>query len=117
MSILSEIEADAEALLAKIKDNTIVETAVGDAKAIESASVSYLKANGLQDIYQLALDFLPALLGQPWGTVVAKVGTEAVAMGKTLTEGEKALIASQAQADLIAAGKLLTPVTVAAPAA
>lgn len=111
LSIITEIEA----LFDKLKASTPVQTIEADAKAIASSTINYVKTNGLQDVYELALDALPALIGQPWGAVLAKIEADAVAAGKTLISGASAIIASQAQADLLAAGKLLAPVT--APAA
>lgn len=109
-----ELEADVLALFAKAKASPIVATAITDIEEIGSATINYIKSNGLQAVYTLALDLLPILVGQSWGTVLAKLRTDAIAAGHVLIDGSEAIIASQAQADLIAAGKLLGPVTVAA---
>lgn len=110
-NIFSEIEADAEALLAKIKGTPAVKVLEDDVRQVATSTVSYIKANGLQDVYELALDLLPALIGQPWASVLAKLEADALSAGKALLSGASAIIASQAQADLLAVGKLAAPVT------
>jgi hypothetical protein len=106
------IIADAEALVAKLKAEfapavTTVET---DAKAIGSATLNYIKTNGLQDVYQIALTVVGAMVpGASWTAALASIETQAVAAGKTLASGASAIVAGMAQTDLIAAGKLLPP--------
>lgn len=111
---ITEIEADAKALWLKISGNTAVKAVEADVEAIGTATVSYIKTNGLQDLYQLALGLLPTLVGAPWGATLAALEAKALEMGKVLLTGASAIVASQAQADLIAAGKLIAPVATAA---
>ena len=107
---------DAEALLAKIKAEFTpeVKDVENDLKDIGSATLNYIKTNGLQDVYQIALTVIGAMVpGASWATALASIETQAVSAGKTLATGTSAIVASMAQSDLIAAGKLIAPVAVA----
>lgn len=76
-----------------------------------AAAWGYIQKNGLHDAYLLATTLLQGeAAATPWGVLLAQLGAEALKMGKDLVDGEKALILAQAQADLVAAGKLLPPV-------
>lgn len=117
-NILSEIEADAEALLAKIKGNAVVKTVEEDAKAIGSSALAYIKANGGTALYNIAMSVLVgAATGTPWATVGATVVTQAEAAGISIAKGAESVVLAQAQADLVAAGKLIAPTTGAVVAA
>jgi molybdopterin biosynthesis enzyme len=88
---------------------TVAET---DAKAIGNSALTYIKTNGLQDLYQIALTVVGAAApGASWATTLASIEAQAIAAGKTLLSGATAVVAAQAQADLIAAGTLLPPVS------
>ena len=87
-----------------------------DVEAAGSATFNYIKTNGLSDLYQAALAIVAGFAtGTPWGVVLAAVEAQAVTDGKQLLDGASAIIAGQAQSDLIAVGKLIAPT--AAPAA
>lgn len=86
----------------------VIET---DVEEIGSAALNYIKTNGLQDLYQIALILVGAALpGASWTGTVAAIEAQAVTDGKQLITGATSVVAAQAQADLIAAGKLLPPV-------
>lgn len=113
----NEIIAEFEAVFAKVKAalTPAVETVEADAEAIGSATLSYIKANGLEDLYQLALTIVGgAVAGTPWTATLAAVAAQGITDGKQLEQGAVAVVAAQAQADLISAGKLLAPVPSAA---
>jgi hypothetical protein len=100
--------ADAEALLAKLKAefSPEIKVAENDAHAIVSDAASYIKTNGLQDLYQIALTLVGGMApGASWATVLTSIVTQATADGKTLLAGAEGVVAAQAQADLLAAGK------------
>ena len=85
-----------------------------DAKAIGDSALTYIKTNGLQDLYQIALTVVGAAVpGASWASTLASIETQAVAAGKLLVSGATAVVAAQAQADLIAAGTLLPPASTA----
>lgn len=108
---LESIKEAAIDLLHKIEGNPVVQTVVADAKDVESVSWNWLKTNGLQDLYQIALALVGAAVpGTNWTTILANIEAQAIADGKQLVAGASAVAAAQAQADLIAAGKLLPPV-------
>lgn len=101
-----------ETLLGKLKAavTPAVETAEADVVSAGKATLDYIKTNGLQDLYQLALTAVAAAVpGASWTAVLASIEAQAVADGKQLASGATAVVAAQAQADLIAAGKLLAP--------
>ncbi len=110
MSIVTWLENE----WAKLKSSTAVETAVADVENIGGAGWAYVKTNGLQDIYQIALGVLAAAIpGASWTGILASVEAQAISAGKTLVTGAAAVVTAQAQADLISAGKLLPPVATA----
>lgn len=115
MSIISWSENE----WAKLKSSTAVETAVTNAENIGGAGWAYIKTNGWTDLYQIALTIVGAALpGASWGGILASIEAQAVTDGHNLVSGAAAVVAAQAQADLIAAGKLLPPVSApVAPAA
>ncbi len=109
----STILADAKALVAKLEGifEPAAKVVVTDAEAVGSASWAYIKTNGLQDLYQIALTVVGAMTpGASWTAALASIEAQAVKSEKQLVSGATAIVASQAQADLIAAGKLLPPV-------
>jgi hypothetical protein len=116
-NILTEIVDDAKALAEKVESALtpaakVVET---DAEAIGSATLNFIKANGLQDLYQIALTVVAAMVpGASWTAALASIESQAVADGKQIVQGATAIVAGMAQTDLIAAGKLLPPTAAAA---
>jgi hypothetical protein len=108
----AEIITEIEALLGKLKTALApaVQAVETDVKEVGSSALAYIKANGLTDLYQLALGALTAAVpGASWTATLASIEAQAVADGKQLVSGATAVVAAQAQADLIAAGKLLPP--------
>lgn len=82
-----------------------------EAHALENTAWTYIKTNGLHDLYQIAVSAVQAATAaQPWGEVLAFIEQQALAEGKQLLQGAVALVAAQAQADLIAGGKIAAPV-------
>lgn len=119
--ILKEIADDAKALVAKAEAalKPAEQEFVQDVEAAGSATASYIKANALQDGYKIALSVVGgAATGQPWATTLATILSEAKTAGVAILQGAEAILGAQAQADLIAAGKLLppAPATAATPA-
>lgn len=123
---IKEIEADISALYNKFQANPTVHEAEVEAKAIEHSAVDYIKNNGLTALYQIALGALTgAVTGTPWATIGATVVSQGEAAGIQIAKGAESIVMAQAQADLVAAGKLIAPTTgavvtptpVAAPAA
>lgn len=109
-----------ESLITKAKSSDVTKTIETDVEVIGAATFNYIKTNGLQDLYQIALTVLTAAIpGASWTGILASIEAQAITDGKQLITGASAVVASQAQADLIAAGKLLAPVSApaAAPAA
>lgn len=105
--------AEIKSIITKWETVPVVNTVVIDIEEAATATINYIKANGLQDLYQLALLAVTALApGASWGAMLASLEAQALADGKKLVAGATAVVAAQAQADLIAAGKLLPPVTV-----
>lgn len=110
MSFIDQVKK----LIAEIEGSTVAETVKTDVEATVSASWSYIKTNGLQDAYQIALSAVQgAIAGTPWLTVLATIESQIVAAGKQIEKGALAIVGAQAQADLIAAGTLLPPVATA----
>lgn len=110
-SVLTWIETE----WAKIKSSTAVQTAEADVENIGGAGWAWIKTNGLTDLYQLALTLVAAAVpGASWTALLASLTAQATADGKQLIAGAEAVVAAQAQADLISAGKLLPPVAAAA---
>jgi hypothetical protein len=110
------IIADAEALVEKIKAefSPAVKIAENDAHDIVSKAWTYIKTNGLEDAYQIALTIVGgAVAGTPWVTTLAAVEAAVVEGGKAIEKGAVAVVAAQAQADLISVGTLLPPVATA----
>jgi hypothetical protein len=108
--IITDIEEDVDALVAKIKGSTAATVVVQDAEAIGSATLAYIKNNGLTDLYNIALAALTgAATGTSFATVAATVVTQGEAAGITIAKGAEGIVLAQAQADLVAAGTLISP--------
>lgn len=110
MSFIKEIENDVTNLLAKIKSSPVVKTVETDVVAIGKSALSYIENNGLQDLYKIAL---AALTGAATGTSFVAIGATVLAQGEaagiTIAKGAEAVVLAQAQADLVAAGSLVSP--------
>lgn len=110
LDIIAEIEASFAKLKAAL--TPAAEVVKTDVEAVASASWSYIKENSLQDAYQIALVAVQAAVaGTPWVSVLATIEAQVIAAGKTIEKGAVAIIGAQAQADLIAVGTLLPPVS------
>jgi hypothetical protein len=80
------------------------------------AAVHFIESNGLSSAYTIAVGLLTSLSsGNPWGVVLSTLVTQCEQAGVQLLQGSEAVVLAQAQADLIAAGKLLPPVTAVPP--
>lgn len=100
-----------EDVIDKIKTSPVTAVVEADVEQAATATVNYIKTNGLQDAYQIAMTVVAAALpGGTWTGVLASIEAQALAAGKALLSGSSAVLAAQAQADLIAAGKLIAPV-------
>jgi hypothetical protein len=113
--------AEGEAFIAKLKTHlspavqTEVKAAENDAHAIVSDAASYIKANGLSDLEALAITFVSAMVpGASWTVMLGSLKAQAVTDGVKLVEGAEAVVASKAQADLLAQGKIAAPAPAAA---
>jgi hypothetical protein len=101
-----------EAELAKLKASSEVQTVESDVESIGSSALTYIKTNGLTDLYQIAIAALAgAATGTPWATISATVVSQGEAAGISIAKGAETIVLAQAQADLIAAGKLVAPST------
>src|ERR1035437_1269881 len=105
LAIITEIEG----LLSKLK-STFSPAVAAEVKAVENAghelvstSWEVLKTKGLQEAYAIvSAVVLSALAGTPWGVTLAGATVAVVAAGHDIAHAEIAMLASQAQADLIA---------------
>lgn len=117
-AIITDIENWFDELKADLSSSTVVQTVESDVSALALSGWNYIKTNGLTDVYQLALTLLTgAAAGTAWGTLMSTLVTQAEAAGKSLLAGAESIVLGQAQADLIAAGKLIAPSTGAVVAA
>lgn len=109
-AIISEFETFLADLKAKFSPE--IKTAENDVKAIGASALSYIESNGLTDLYTIAMSVLTgAAAGTPYTTVLASVVTQGEAAGISIAKGAEAVVVAQAQADLIAAGTLVSPST------
>ena len=108
--IITDIEEDVDALVAKIKGSTTATVIVQDVEDIGSATLNYIKNNGLTALYQIAMS---ALTGAATGTSFTAIGASVLAQGEaagiTIAKGAEGIVLAQAQADLVAAGTLISP--------
>lgn len=113
----NEFVTELKALIAKFETAPVVQTVETDVKAIAGAAWAYIKSNGLTDLIGIAESALAgAATGTPYTAILATVVTQGKAAGLQIEQGAEAIVVAQAQADLIAAGKLNT-VTTNAPIA
>lgn len=110
MSFIQELENDVSNLLGKIKSNASVKTVETDVVAIGKSALSYIESNGLTDLYKIAL---AALTGAATGTSFAAIGATVLQQGEQagiqIAKGAEGIVLAQAQADLVAAGSLVSP--------
>lgn len=99
-------------LFTRFQKNDIVKEVEKDAEAIGEATYDYIKKNALSDLYNIAIAALMGVTsGTPYTAVLATVLSQGKAAGITIAKGAEAIVVAQAQADLIAAGKLVAPST------
>ncbi len=103
---------DVKALLAKLQAHFApeIKAVENEAKAIGDAALTYIENNGLNALYNIATAaLLGAATGTPWATIGATVVKQGEAAGISIAKGAETVVLAQAQADLIAVGKLLPP--------
>lgn len=117
MGLEAKLQADPEVQKVEAEVKTVVKATATELKAIAGTGWNYIANHGLQALYALAQEALLAMQpGVGWTTLLVQLGKDAVQKGVKIVEGAEAVVAAQAQADLIAAGKLPAP-DVAAKAA
>lgn len=100
-----------EAKWAALKSSTVLSAAETDVKAIGGGAWAIITSTGAQDVYEIAVTALQAAVpGASWLGILESVGKEVLAAGKDIEAKVVAFVTAQAQADLIAAGKLAVPV-------
>ena len=105
MSVLAWLKAEVVKLEAAAEPE--IKAVENEAHVIITDAASYVKANALQDIEQLTITIVGAMLpGAPWAGVLAAIETQALAMGRQLVAGASDIVASKVKADLVAIGKL-----------
>lgn len=106
---ITDIDAFAAKVKAVLGPQTI-KTVQNDFHVVESAAWTYIKANGLEDLYNLAMTLLAGPAGTAgWGDLLATLLKQTVTDGKQLTQGTIAIVAAQAQADGILKGAVAAP--------
>lgn len=114
-AIITDVENIPAEIKSWISTSPVVQTIETDAEAIGTSALNFIKTNGLQDLYQIALTLVSAAIpGASWATTLSSIEAQAVTDGKQLVTGATAVVAAQAQADLIAAGKLVAPLPASA---
>ncbi len=99
-----------EGEIARLKGTATVQKVETDVVAIGTSALNYIKNNALTDLYNIALAVLTgAATGTPWATLGATVVTQGEAAGIAIEKGAESIVLAQAQADLIAAGTLVSP--------
>lgn len=77
-----------------------------EVKDVVTDAVSYIKVNGLQDLEQIALTLVSAMVpGASWVGVLAGIKAQAVTDGVKLLDGAEGIVAAKVQSDLLAIGK------------
>ena len=105
---MTSILADAKALIVRLESEfqPEIKTAENDAHAVVTDAVSYIKVNGLQDLEQIALTLVAAMVpGASWTGVLAAIVAQAKTDGVKLLDGAEAIVAAKVQGDLLAIGK------------
>lgn len=111
---------DAKALVAKIEAEfspavqADVKAAENEVHTIVNDAKSYVEVNGLQDLEQLAITAVTAMVpGASWAVMLGALKTQAVAAGVKLVDGAEAVVAAKVQGDLLAVGKIAAPASAA----
>lgn len=110
LAIITEIEG----LLTNLKASFTpeIKTVENDAKAIGASALAYIENNGLTALYSIATAALTgAAIDTSFATILSTVVTQGEAAGITIAKGAEAVVVAQAQADLVAAGTLVSPST------
>lgn len=116
IALIEEIETFLAGLKAKLspEQKAAVKDIQNEGHAVVTDAATYIKANALQDLEQIAVGVLTSIAsGTPWGAVLTAVEQQAVSAGKSILAGSVAVVTAKAQADLMAVGTIPTP----APAA
>lgn len=106
---ISHLLGEIKAVVARWEGVPVVGTAVTDVVDIGEAAVNYIKTNGLADLYKIATAALLADTTGGWSALITTVETQGAAAGISIAKGAGAVALATAQADLIAAGKLMPP--------
>lgn len=104
---MTDIIAEGEAFLAKLRAefSPEVKTVENDVHAVVTDAVSYIKVNGLQDLEQIALTLVTAMVpGTSWAALLASIKAQAITDGVALLDGSEDIVASKVKADLTAIG-------------
>jgi uncharacterized membrane protein (UPF0136 family) len=110
--IITDIEEDFDALKAKIEGSTTATVIIQKAEDIGVATWNYIKTNGLTALYSMATALLAgAATGTPFTTLAANLAAQAETAGISIAKGAESIVLAQAQADLVAAGTLVSPST------
>lgn len=103
MDTFEDVVGDLKAFVTRLEGTKTVQTAETEVKAIGSAALSYISANGLKDLYAIAMS---ALSGAATGTapeaIAATVLSQGEAAGIAIAKGAEQVVIAQAQADLAA---------------
>lgn len=112
LAIITDIENIPDEIKAWLGTSPVVKTVETDVENVAVAGWNYIKANGLTDAYNIALGLLTgAAAGASWTTLLSTLKTDVTTAGTSLASGAESVVLGQAQADLIAAGKLIAPST------
>lgn len=111
-AIITEVEQIPDEIKQWFETSPLVQKVATEAEALELSGWNYIKTNGLQAGYQLAVELLTgAATGTPWLTLGADLLAKAEAAGIAILKGAESILLAQAQSDLIAAGQLIAPTT------
>jgi hypothetical protein len=105
---------DIENIPAEVKSwfetSPTVHTIETDGEAIATSAWTYIKSNGLTTLYSMAMALLT---GAATGTSFTALGTQLLQQGETagiqIAKGAEGIVLAQAQADLVAAGSIVSP--------
>lgn len=107
---VAHLIAEVKAVIARWEANPVVgdavNTVVTDIEAAGSATASYVKTKGYEAAYQIALTLVGGMVpGANWLATLASIVEQVKAAGLAIEQGAEAILAAQAQADLLAVGK------------
>lgn len=99
-------------LFSKLKSSTILHNVEEEGEALIQSGWNYIKTNGLMAAYTICVSVVKgAATGTPWATLCATAVEQIEQAGITIFKGAETIMMAQAQADLIAAGKIIAPST------